>query len=314
MTRYMVTAPSDSRLAGGGGYPIRIYVPTAAAAAEAAQNYITFQTDFGPEQTNYWHGVDFTLNARTRWGLTFSGGTSTGRSVTDECVTTVLIDSPDPRNCRDADPFQTTFRGLASYTIPKIDVLVSGTVRSQPQVERTASWDLPNSPTSSSCAPNPAACTTVLGLLGRLPSRFECERNDGDHAERQRQPDFQQRASDAGRHAIREDPPLRCHPDGHRRGCGQSAQHQLRDDLGEHLSVQHRQHGERRYVEQPDGDLLAAVRSSEPHAELLTTTAGGLRASGRAWTKIVRQESHAAHAGLGLGPALPHGTMPFTGS
>ncbi len=167
---YMVTAPSDSRLAGGGGYPITIYVPTAAAAAEAAQNYITFQTDFGPEQTNYWHGVDFTLNARTRWGLTFSGGTSTGRSVTDECVTTVLIDSPDPRDCRDVDPFQTTFRGLASYTIPKIDVLVSGTVRSQPQVERTASWNLPNSPTSSSCAPNPAACTTVLGLLGRLPS------------------------------------------------------------------------------------------------------------------------------------------------
>ena len=129
---YVVTAPSDSRLPGGGGYPIRIYVPNAATPGLAAQNYITFETDFGPERTNYWHGVDFTLNARTRWGLTFSGGTSTGRSVTDDCATTVLIDSPDPRNCRDVDPFQTTLRGLASYTIPKIDVLVSGTVRSQP--------------------------------------------------------------------------------------------------------------------------------------------------------------------------------------
>ena len=78
------------------------------------------------------------MNARTRWGLTFSGGTSTGRSSQDECATTVLIDSPDPRNCHDVDPFQTTLRGLASYTIPKIDVLVSGTVRSQPGVERTA--------------------------------------------------------------------------------------------------------------------------------------------------------------------------------
>ncbi|HET9193491.1 MAG TPA: TonB-dependent receptor [Vicinamibacterales bacterium] len=166
---YEMTAPSDSRLPGGGAYPIRIYVPTAAAAREAAQNYVTFQTDFGPEETNYWHGVDVTLSARTRWGLTFSGGTSTGRSVQDDCATTVLIDSPDPRNCRDVDPFQTTFRGLASYTIPKIDVLVSGTVRSQPEIARAANLNLPNTTSSAACAPNPGACTTVEGLLGRLP-------------------------------------------------------------------------------------------------------------------------------------------------
>jgi hypothetical protein len=166
---YVVTAPNDSRLPGGGGYPIRVYVPTAAAAREPAQNYITFQTDFGPEQENYWHGVDVTLNARTRWGLTFSGGTSTGREIEDDCATQVLIDSPDPRNCRDVDPFQTTFRGLASYTIPKIDVLISGTVRSQPEIERAANWNLPNTTSSAACRPNPAACVTVQGLLGRLP-------------------------------------------------------------------------------------------------------------------------------------------------
>jgi hypothetical protein len=170
---YVVTAPSDPRLAGGGGYPIRIYVPTVAAAREPAENYVTFQTDFGPEQTNYWQGVDFTLNARTRWGLTFSGGTSTGRSVQDDCATQVLVDSPDPRNCRDVDPFQTTLRGLASYTIPKLDVLVSGTVRSQPVVERTASWPIPNS--------------MVLSLLGRLPAGSTATGNttitltDNDH-------------------------------------------------------------------------------------------------------------------------------------
>jgi hypothetical protein len=167
---YVVTAPSDSRLPGGGGYPIRIYQATNAALAVAASNYITFETDFGPERTNYWQGVDFTLNARTRWGLTFSGGTSTGRSVQDQCATTVLIDSPDPRNCRDVDPFQTTLRGFASFTIPRIDVLVSGTARSQPEVERVANLNLPNSPTSPACVPNPAACVTVLSLLGRVPT------------------------------------------------------------------------------------------------------------------------------------------------
>jgi hypothetical protein len=170
---YVVTAPSDPRLPNGGGYQITQYVVKAANASEAAQNYITFQTDFGPEQTNYWHGVDFTLNARTRWGLTFSGGTSTGRSVQDDCATAGLIDSPDLRGCRDVDPFQTTLRGLASYTIPKIDVLVSGTVRSQPEVERTASWQLPNSTTSPLCGTSNQAANcpqTLQGLLGRLPA------------------------------------------------------------------------------------------------------------------------------------------------
>ena len=80
------------------------------------------------------------------------------------------LGSPDPRNCRDVDPFQTTFRGLASYTIPWIDVRVSGTVRSQPEVERSASWGVPNSPTSSLCVSNPSACTTIQGMVGFLPA------------------------------------------------------------------------------------------------------------------------------------------------
>lgn len=84
------------------------------------------------------------------------GGTSTGRTVIDTCETVVNIDSPDPRGCRNEEPYQTTLRGLASYTVPKVDVLVSGTVRSQPPVQITgANWNVPN--------------TVVASLLGRLP-------------------------------------------------------------------------------------------------------------------------------------------------
>ena len=57
-----MTAPKDPRFANGGGYPITIYTPTAAASAIAAQNYTTFQTDFGPEQKNYYDGVDVSVN------------------------------------------------------------------------------------------------------------------------------------------------------------------------------------------------------------------------------------------------------------
>jgi hypothetical protein len=152
---WMINAPSDSRLPGGGGYPITLYTPTAAAAAIPAQNYITWETDFGPARTSYWQGVDFTINARVRQGLTLQFGTNTGRKIDDTCATVVKIDSPDPRDCRLTPPYQTTVRGLASYTIPRVDVLTSATVRSQPSLARTSNWPVPN--------------TVVLQLLGRLP-------------------------------------------------------------------------------------------------------------------------------------------------
>ena len=68
---------------------------------------------------------------------------------------TNLATIKDVRNCRDVDPFQTTVRGLASYTVPKVDVLVSGTVRSQPALERVATWQVPN--------------TVIQSIIGRLP-------------------------------------------------------------------------------------------------------------------------------------------------
>jgi hypothetical protein len=64
---------------------------------------------------------------------------------------TGVIAGPDPRGCNDVEPWQTTVRGLASYTIPKIDVLVSTVVRSQPEAllagtaNTTAQWQVPNS-------------------------------------------------------------------------------------------------------------------------------------------------------------------------
>jgi hypothetical protein len=165
---FTILAPQDSRLPGGGGYPISLSMVTAAGNGRGTQNYVTFETDFGPERTQYWHGVDFTLSARLRQGLTLQVGTQTGRSVEDTCEMAQVLDSTaapilltnlstvkDLRNCRDVDPFQTTVRGLASYTIPKVDVLVSGTVRSQPALERIATWQVPN--------------TVIQSIIGRLP-------------------------------------------------------------------------------------------------------------------------------------------------
>ena len=82
------------------------------------------------------------------------GGTSTGRGVNDTCdvltgrfgrpmapsttagTTTAAAASVNGQPaCRLTEPWLTTFRGLASYTIPKVDVLVSAILRSQPNVQ-----------------------------------------------------------------------------------------------------------------------------------------------------------------------------------
>jgi hypothetical protein len=154
--RWVLTAPLDPRLPGGGGYAIPMYTVTQAAANLPAVNYITFEDDFGPKRINYWQGVDMTVNARLRNGLFLQLGTTTGREVEDYCATEARIghgagDSPDERNCRQVDPFLTTLRGLASYTVPKIDVQLSATFRSQPEAEilftgaGSATWNIPNS-------------------------------------------------------------------------------------------------------------------------------------------------------------------------
>src|SRR5688500_5265337 len=146
---FTITTPVDPRLPGGGGYPITLQLVTQAASDRGVRNLVTFETDFGSERDQYWHGVDVTLNGRLRQGFSFQIGTQTGRSVTDTCETARNIDGGglirDLRSCRDVDTFQTTVRGLASYTIPKVDVLISGTVRSQPQLEHVANWAIPNS-------------------------------------------------------------------------------------------------------------------------------------------------------------------------
>jgi hypothetical protein len=153
---WTIAAPADSRLPDGGGYPITLYTQTNEAFGRAAQNYVTFETDFGPARTSYWQGVDVTMRARLGRELNVQLGTSTGRSYVDRCDTVVKIDSPDPRSCLSKDPYQTTLRGLASYTVPKIDVLVSGTLRSQPPLQITgATWNVPNA--------------VVQTLLGSLP-------------------------------------------------------------------------------------------------------------------------------------------------
>ena len=168
---YTLTAPADSRLPNGGGYPITVFTPKAGGAS---QLYQTWDTTYGSERYSMWHGVDFTVNSRLK-GITASFGTSTGRAIVDQCssvqnynnVTTFPFTAeagPDTRGCRSVEPWQTTLRGLASYTIPKVDVLISATVRSQNPILSSASWVVPNSVIQTALGHAPLGAIVVNGV------------------------------------------------------------------------------------------------------------------------------------------------------
>jgi hypothetical protein len=141
-----VTAPQSNRLPDGGGFEQEFLIPN---FAPSIQNEFTFASDYG-DWTQYWHGVDVTVVARLRNGLTLQGGTSTGRGVLDNCEVAALIPerfnaaltaagqnplttaTQPASSCDVAEKVQTQLRGNATYTIPGVDVLVSGIFRSQP--------------------------------------------------------------------------------------------------------------------------------------------------------------------------------------
>ncbi len=145
VTPYMLTVPSDPRLPNGGGYQVGpLYNLTPAAFARTTDQLIRSTKDVG-DDTRVFNGVDVTFNVRNAKGVTFSGGTSTGKVVNDWCAiraavpeaTLVGVSMMLNPYCHVESPWQTSFNGLASYVIPKIDLLISGVYRDRPILNGT---------------------------------------------------------------------------------------------------------------------------------------------------------------------------------
>ena len=145
LTPFYLTAPIDPRLPGGGGYQIGpLYNLTPEAFARPTNLLVKSTKDVG-DDTRVFNGVDVTFNLRNVKGFTFSGGTSTGKVVNDWCAIRAAV----PENtllgastllnpyCHAESPVQTSFNGLATYILPKIDVLISGVYRDRPILNGT---------------------------------------------------------------------------------------------------------------------------------------------------------------------------------
>jgi hypothetical protein len=169
LTPYTITAPSDSRLPGGGGYEIGTLYDVVPARAGQVRNLATLADKYG-DWYQYFNGFDFTLSLRTR-DFTAQGGTSTGQNVADNCDvranlpelnagigaglvgSTVSTTSP---YCHVAYGWLTQLRGLATYTIPRIEAQVSAVFQSKPGALLSANYAMPSA--------------QVAQFLGRAPS------------------------------------------------------------------------------------------------------------------------------------------------
>jgi len=157
-SQYSIVAPSDPRLPGGGGYRIDDLWDINPDKFGRVDDLVLPASDIG-DRISYWHGVDVNISGRMRNGLMFQGGTSTGRAVTDTCDVTPKLDTPaatipsstsaslsgpSRRFCHVAAPFATQFKGLTSYTIPKVAVQLSATIQSIPGASLAANLVVPS--------------------------------------------------------------------------------------------------------------------------------------------------------------------------
>jgi hypothetical protein len=153
-TPFSVVAPLDPRLPGGGGYVVSGLYDVVPEKATQVDNYRTYSPGYGNISQMY-NGVDVNVAARLRNGLQLQLGTATGQRVTDYCdVRAVLPEqsgvfstgsevwgfSPVNPYCHFAPGFDTRLTAAGTYTIPKIDVLFSGSLLSSPGVPLQANW------------------------------------------------------------------------------------------------------------------------------------------------------------------------------
>jgi hypothetical protein len=145
-TRFNLPVPIDTRLPNSGSVLTGL-VDINPAKFGQVDNVVTAARKYG-KQVQRWHGVDAGFNVRPQNGLFFQGGVSTGGTLTDNCE--VLAKLPEGQGtlplqyCRAEGKFLTQVKGLWGYTIPRVDVQISGTLQNIPGPEILGNYNAPN--------------------------------------------------------------------------------------------------------------------------------------------------------------------------
>jgi hypothetical protein len=160
-TPFFVVAPADPRLPGGGGYVVDGLFDIVQDKFSAVDNYRTYAAP--GDITQVYNGVDINIAARMRNGAQFQVGTNTGQRVTDYCAVRAVLPeqgqglangltfstgsevpafTPTNPYCHNAPGIDTRLTAAGTYTIPKVDVLLSATFLSTPGVPLRADWNV----------------------------------------------------------------------------------------------------------------------------------------------------------------------------
>jgi hypothetical protein len=140
---FSVVAPVDSRLPEGGGYVVSGLYNLNPSKVGQVDNLFTFASNYG-KRVEHWNGIDANVNARLGGGVLVQGGLSTGRTTTDNCEVVAKLDNPSPIDCRVVTRFLTQYKGLGTYTVPRIDVRIAATFQSVPGPQILATLNATN--------------------------------------------------------------------------------------------------------------------------------------------------------------------------
>jgi hypothetical protein len=166
---YTIVSPSDPRLPSGGGLTSGALYNANNSVAPLTNNVTKLATDLsGGSYSQVYNGVLLNVTARPKSGLVFQGGVSGGPTRTDYCgaraaspaYTVLGAQAPANPWCNTVTGFLARYTGIASYTVPKVDVLLSGTFRSDAGAPLAANWTI-------TAAGAPAQWASIQQQLGR---------------------------------------------------------------------------------------------------------------------------------------------------
>jgi hypothetical protein len=169
---FNITAPSDPRLPGGGGYTLTGFQDVRPEKFGLVDNLIARAENYGGKK-EYWQGVDINLTSRLA-GVTLQGGTSMGSMYEDNCE--LVKNLPEifvgggqsPLSfCKFQEDLRVQVKALASYVVPRVDVLISGSFQSTPGGQLAANFNASNAVLAPSLGRNLSgnAANTSLNIV-----------------------------------------------------------------------------------------------------------------------------------------------------
>jgi hypothetical protein len=174
---YCITAPTDPRLPGGGGYQECGFYDVNPAQFGQASNFISV----APQMRDVYDGVDMAVNARLRKGIVMAGGLSLGRERTDDCFelgdlsltfAPATSGATAPRTaafCGVRPPFQPNVKFLAVYPLPWWGVQTAATFQSLPGPQVTASYTVTSAQVAPSLGRNLSSSANGTATVDLIP-------------------------------------------------------------------------------------------------------------------------------------------------